>query len=448
MDDVACYAPKTGPCDRDADCVYGTVCTGGRCGLPAPAGLGQPCSPANQQACVTPAAVCTGYDDPAAPAGTHCALPPNRACAADAECIGYHCGWVDPARVEGTERRRAARAAAGPPRPACCGPAGSACSTDRDCCMGETCAAGACAPCPLAATHEFDVPMPGSVGGNDPAIGIAFLPDGRMLVSNGASSNVGRYVYVFTDVPGTGWVRTGQFTNRAGGGGSNFGLAVAADGTVHVAQASQQIVSIWRETDAGWEQVGQIGDGSGTDMSFPFSVALLPDGRVVVGEGDGYRVSVWQGGGNAWTRVAQFAHVDGSYVWAVAAAPDGEVYVLRTDYVTDCSLTVWRETAGEWVQVDTVGSPVCGVDWGWFGYGVLLYGPYVMVADEEVSVWSRESGGWVRRLQFGFPDAATPDAPDALNFPYQIAAGPGGLISVADSSKERVSVWNVACAAV
>ncbi len=155
---------------------------------------------------------------------------------------------------------------------------------------------------------------------------LAVGPDGRVYVTD-KSNNCVRF-----------YTPEGEYAGRwgsAGDGGGEFyspkAIAVARDGTVYVADFGNcriQRFTADGEFLGGW---GERGYGEG-QFNCPEDVAVTADGAVIVAAGRNLELQFFSGGGEflySWNAIPSDAFRPASSSYAVAAGPNGEIYVVE-----------------------------------------------------------------------------------------------------------------------
>jgi ABC-type Fe3+ transport system permease subunit len=166
---------------------------------------------------------------------------------------------------------------------------------------------------------------------------VAFLPDGRLLVSEyGGNDRISIYT------------PQGQFVRSFGRPGMDAeglsrpqSLAVDADrDRIYVADACNHRIAIYDLSGVRVGQMGQVGVGLG-ELRYPYGLELLPGGDLLVCEYGNNRLQVFDPAGRSrgtWGRAGrQLGEL--AYPWAVAAGGDGRWFVVDSG---SNRIQVWR----------------------------------------------------------------------------------------------------------
>jgi len=160
---------------------------------------------------------------------------------------------------------------------------------------------------------------------------VAVAPDGTVYV---ADTNNDR-IQCFS--------ATGTFLGKWGSNGSGdgqfvgpYGVAVAPDGTVYVADTNndriQRFSATGTFTGTFLGKWGSNGSGDG-QFKWPYGVAVAPDGTVYVADTSNHRIQRFSATGGYLGQWGSYGFGDGQFDWpaSVAVAPDGTVYVADTN---------------------------------------------------------------------------------------------------------------------
>ncbi len=173
--------------------------------------------------------------------------------------------------------------------------------------------------------------------------GLAVAPDGTVYVADGGNHRLQRFSATGTFL--------GKWGSQGSGDGQFYapsGVAVAPDGTVYVADTFNN--RIQRFTSSG-VFLSKWGSGGSSDGQFSrlLGVAVAPDGTVYTAEYDTHRIQRFSATGTFMGKWGSYGGDDGKLnaIIGVSVAPDGTVWVPDS---SDCRiqvfgpdyLTTWR----------------------------------------------------------------------------------------------------------
>jgi len=257
---------------------------------------------------------------------------------------------------------------------------------------------------------------------------IAMAPDGSLVVIDKTArvqrfSAEGKFLSAFP-------MPDGQ-------AGKPTGLAVAADGSLWVADTHYHRVLVFTPEGKLLREIGRVGNDPGCFL-YPTHVAFAPDGRVFVSEyGGNDRISVFSPDGNFLTSLGSPGEGDGQLSRPSAMAVDasrGRLYVADA-----CNHRIAIYDLSGKLQ-------------GYFGSagvapGELRY-PYglSLMADGQLAVC--EFGN--NRVQVFSPDGRSLGVYGGagrelgqLAYPWAVAAGEGSRAYVVDAGNNRVQLWQL-----
>ena len=124
--------------------------------------------------------------------------------------------------------------------------------------------------------------------------GIAFAPDGTLLVDDSGNDRIERFSLNAGDTAAT-WVATyGAFgagsTSPAGDLNNPTGISVAPDGTIWVADTLNNRIQSMSPTNVWTAFTKPMGTGAQTEFNIPWGVAFAPDGSIWVSDTGNNRI--------------------------------------------------------------------------------------------------------------------------------------------------------------
>ena len=212
-------------------------------------------------------------------------------------------------------------------------------------------------------------------------------------------------VYVFTETDGV-WTETQRLTASDGGGGDSFGFAVALQGStllIGAAQPTNSVNAVYVFTESGgtWSETQRLVPSGGGGEDFGAAIAL--DGsRAVVGAplatvggvfgaGAAY---VFEASGGVWAEVQRITADDvGEMVgFGTAVALDGATALVGAPILFQDGRSggayVFEEESGSWNQVQKLS---VGAESDGFGGAVALDGISLEVRPASTSAWCRSA---------------------------------------------------------
>jgi len=222
----------------------------------------------------------------------------------------------------------------------------------------------------------------------------------------------------------------GSFGTDDGQFSGPFGVAVAPDGTVYVADTYNHRIQHFSAAGDHLSTWGGYGGGDG-EFSWPYSVAVAPDGTVYVTDLYNSRIQHFSATGAFLGKWGGYGTDDGQFnmLRGVAVAPNGTVYVADTDNNRIQHFSATGAFLGKWGSL--------GAGDGEFKspYGVdVAPDGTVYVADtnnhriQHFSATGAFLGKWGG---YGSGDGE-------FSSPYGVAVAPDGTVYAVDRDNERV----------
>ena len=215
---------------------------------------------------------------------------------------------------------------------------------------------------PLPDTFLFAIGAQAPVGQFNRPSGVAVAADGTVYVADTWNNRIQRFsaTGAFLGAWGSLGSGNGQFSSPSG-------VAVAADGTVYVADTYNHRIQRFTATGAFLGVWGSLGRGTG-QFGYPSGVAVAADGTVYVADYNNHRIQ-------RFSATGEFLGVWGSpgsgngqfwYPSGVAVAADGTVYVADAGNSRIQRFTAAGAFLGAW------GSEGSGTGQFWYPYGVAV----------------------------------------------------------------------------
>jgi len=278
---------------------------------------------------------------------------------------------------------------------------------------------------PLPDKFLFAIGAQAPVGQFNSPYGVALAPDGTVYVADTGNQRIQRFS------------TTDQFLGTWGSQGSGdgqfgwpLGVAVASDGTVYVADMNNHRIQHFSATGQFLGKWGSQGSGDG-QFQYPHGVAVAPDGTVYVADSNNHRIQHFSATGQflgQWgsqgSGDGQFNHPEG-----VAVAPDGAVYVADSGNHRIQRFSATGQFLGQW---GSQGS----------GDGQFQYPQGVAVAPDG-TVYVADSGNdRIQRFsatgQFLDKWGSYGSGDGQFDWPSGVAVASDGTVYVADTFNDRI----------
>ena len=163
-------------------------------------------------------------------------------------------------------------------------------------------------------------------GGLPSPVGVAALPDGRILVSDSRLGSVEAF-----DVDGR-WL--GSFAAR-GVLSRPAGIAVdAARGAVYVCDVLKHCVAVFDFQGRAIRSIGRYGEGPG-EFNYPTHVAVDPQGRIAVTDSMNFRVQLLTADGSAVRSFGRLGDAPGAFSKPKGVAVDSQGRVMIVEGLYD-----------------------------------------------------------------------------------------------------------------
>lgn len=177
-------------------------------------------------------------------------------------------------------------------------------------------------------------------------LGLAFSPDSKLLASAGPG-----YVQVWDPETGK---RLREFTADPGSANS---VTFSADGRTLVSAGRDRMVWLWNVGNGKLITKLDLRPG-GFLVPITLAAHFLPEGRRLAVGGDNEEVTRWNSVSGRRSRL--FSVPGGSSVWAVAAAPDGEV-LATINFAPSRIIRLWETATGQPLKSFEATGQVMGV---------------------------------------------------------------------------------------
>jgi sugar lactone lactonase YvrE len=214
-----------------------------------------------------------------------------------------------------------------------------------------------------------------------------------------------------------------------------YGVAVAPDGTVYVADTWNHRIQRFSATGQFLGTWGSQGSGDGQFVN-PYSVTVAPDGTVYVADTDNDRIQRFSATGQFLGKWGSSGSGDGQFrePYGVAVASGGTVYVADSGNNRIQRFSATGQFLGKWGP------------WG-SGDGQFDY-PYGVAVAPDGTVYVADTGNHrIQRFsatgQFLGKWGSQGNGDGQFNYPCGVAVAPDGTVYVADSENYRIQRFSV-----
>lgn len=266
---------------------------------------------------------------------------------------------------------------------------------------------------------EHEPSVDGSIGESvlKLPVGLAFAPDGTIVVANTARGNVCRFR------------RDGGLLQRMGRRGSGLrllfyphGVAVSDSGTVYVTDHGNHVIHAYDSSGELLYSAGGYGSAAGHFIE-PHGIAIGKDGRVFVGDSGNKRVQILDAR-LQWTASLELAEFGIKEMVGLLAHPDGRLFVSDTQ-----SGKIWViSSTGELLGTLSAGPS---------------FRPLWLTLDSKGNIWVGHAAKGVVVFDRDLKEKIIPGLDKKMNFyPQGLGFGPKGELAIVNYSADKIIMLN------
>lgn len=248
-------------------------------------------------------------------------------------------------------------------------------------------------------------------------VGLAFAPDGTIVVANAARGNVCRFR------------RDGGLIQRIGRRGSGarllfypHGVAISDNGTVFVTDHGNHLVHAYDSSGGLIYSTGGYGASVGHFIE-PHGIAVTKDGRVFVGDSGNKRVQIFDTR-LQWRGSLELAEIGVKEIVGLLAHPDGRLFVSDTH-----SGKIWVLSSKGTLLGTLSGKP--------------SFRPLWLTMDSKGNIWVGNASKGVVVFDSDLKEKTIPGLDKKLTFyPQGLGFGPKGELAIVNYSADKIIVLN------